>query len=126
MGQRVSGSRDRLKLGVAQRDHLAIGQRVMLEVHACTLGQIRGCSRSGDELGQARDVVGLHVGLEHGDDRHCLSLGERDVPIHEVDVRVHYGELAVGLAAEQVGGAGSFVIEQLSEIHDDLHVRDWP
>ena len=72
--------------------------------------------------GRPGDVVGLHVGLEDGDDRHALRLGERDVLVDEIDVRVDDGELPVRLAAEQIGGAGRVVVEQLAEEHGGLRI----
>jgi hypothetical protein len=65
-------------------------------------------------------MIGLHVRLENRHDRHTLGLGERDVLVDQVDVRVYDGELATGLAAEQIGGAGGLVVQQLSEVHTDL------
>ena len=70
-------------------------------------------------------MVGLHVGLEHGDDRDALRLGQGDVLVDEVDVRVDDGELPVRLAAEQVRGAGGLVVEQLPEEHVDLQSSSW-
>ena len=65
----------------------------MLELDAGALREVGGRAGALDQLGQAGDVVGLHVGLEDGDDRHALRLGERDVVVDQVDVRVDDGEL---------------------------------
>ena len=111
----VSGGRDRLELGIADMDDLAICERAVVEVDARALREVRGRAGAGDQIGQARDVVGLHVRLEDGGDRHVLGLGERDVLIDQVDVRIYHGELASALAAKQVRGAGGFVVEQLTE-----------
>ena len=62
-------------------------------------------------------MVGLDVGLDHRDDRRALALGRGDVLVDQVDVRVDDGELAVGLAAQEVGRAGGLVVQQLSEVH---------
>jgi hypothetical protein len=111
----VSGGRDRLELGVADMDDLAVCERVVVEVDARALRQVRGRAGTSDQLGQARDVVGLHVCLEDCCDRHVLCLGERDVLVDQVDVRVNHGELPPALAAEQVRGTGGLVVEQLAE-----------
>jgi hypothetical protein len=111
----VSGGRDRLELGVADMDDLAVCERVVVEVDARALREVRGRSGTGDQIGQARDVVRLHVRLEHGGDRNALGLRERDVLVDEVDVWVYHGKLSSALAAEQVRGAGGFVVEQLAE-----------
>ena len=66
-------------------------------------------------------MVGLHVRVEHRDDRHALGLGERDVLIDKIDVRVDDRELAVGLAPQEIGGACGLVVQQLSEVHVGLH-----
>ena len=89
----------------------------MLEVDSGTLGQIRGRAGAPHELRQPGDVVGLDVRVEHGDDRHALRVGQRGVLVNEVDVRVDDGELAVRLAAEQVGGARALVVQELPEVH---------
>ena len=62
-------------------------------------------------------MVRLDVGLEDGRDHGALRLGERDVLIDEVYVRVDDGELPDGLAAEQVGGTGAAVVQELAEVH---------
>ena len=62
-------------------------------------------------------MVGLQVCLEDSDDRNPLHLGQRDVVIDEIDVRVDDRELAVGLAPEQVRGASRVVVQQLAEVH---------
>jgi rhodanese-related sulfurtransferase/predicted transcriptional regulator len=62
------------------------------------------------------------MGLEHRDDRDALGFGDADVLVDEVGVRVDDRELAVRLAAEQVGGARTVVVEQLSEEHGSLQV----
>ena len=81
------------------------------------VGQVGGRAGALDQLGQPGDVVGLHVGLEHGGDRRALRLGEGDVVVDQVDVGVDDRELSLALAAEQVGGAGGLVVEQLAEEH---------
>jgi len=65
-------------------------------------------------------VVGLEMRLEHGHDRHALALGQLDVGVDEIDVRIDDGEALARLAAEQVGGAGGVVVEQLAEVHVGL------
>ena len=62
-------------------------------------------------------MIGLHVGLQGGDDLCPLALGAGDVVVDEVDVGVDDGERALGLAAEQIRGAGRLVVEELSEVH---------
>ena len=114
---RVAGRGQRLQLGVAEAHDLAVGQRVVVELDAGALGQVGRGARARDELGQARDVVGLHVRLEHRDDRRALRLGEREVAVDEIDVRVDHRECAVRLAAQEIRGAGGVVVEQLAEVH---------
>jgi rhodanese-related sulfurtransferase/predicted transcriptional regulator len=69
-------------------------------------------------------VVGLHVRLEDGDDRHVLGVGEGDVPIDQIGMRIDDGEPAATLAAEEIRGAGGFVVEELAEEQSGL--RDGP
>ena len=49
-----------------------------------------------------------------------MGLGERDVLIDQVDMRIDHGEPAAALAAEQIRRAGGFVVEQLAEEQGDL------
>lgn len=86
VGERVTGRGDGLQLRVAEPDDLTVGERVTLELHPGALRQVRGGAGPLDERGQARDVVGLEVRLEHDDDARALCLGERDVVIDEVDM----------------------------------------
>ena len=74
-------------------------------------------ARPSHELGQAGHVVRLHVRLEDGDDRNSLSLSERDVVVDQIAVRIDDGELRLRLAAEQVGGACSVVVQELAKEH---------
>ena len=113
----VAGSGERLDLGVAELDDLAIRERMVLEVHAGALGEIGGRARAGGELRKTGDVVGLHVRVEHGNDRRALAVGQRDVLIDQIDVRVDDRKRAVGLATEQVGGARGLVVQQLTQVH---------
>src|SRR5918999_2925514 len=106
MGVGVPGGGDRLELRVAEPHHLAVVDGVVVELDACAPGEVRRGARAGHELGQAGDVIGLHVRLEDGDDRRALGLGERDVSIDQVGVWIDHGEPAVALAAKQVRGAG--------------------
>ena len=72
--ERVPGRGDRLELGVAELDDLAVAQRMVLELDAGALGQVGRRAGARDQLGQPGDVVGLHVGLEHRDDRRRPAL----------------------------------------------------
>ena len=120
MGDGVTGRRDRLDLGVAEHDDLAVGQRLLGELDAGPLGKVCGRPGARHKLGQPGDVVGLHVRLEHGDDRHALALGLLDVGVDELDARVDHGEASLRLAAEQTRSAGGAVVQELAEVHGDL------
>ena len=124
MGERVTRCGDRLDVDVAEPDDLAVAQRVMGELDARALGQISHSTSPGDQLGHARDVVGLHVRLEDGNHRRALGARKLDVSVDEIDVGVDDRELAAGLAPEQVGGAGGLVVQQLAEEHVGLRKFD--
>jgi len=106
----VTGCGDGPDLRVSELDALAVLQRVVVELDPGAGREIGlgACAR--DELGQPGNVVGLHVRVEHGDDRRALRLGEGEVPVDQVDVRVDDGELPVRCAPEQVRGAGGLVV----------------
>jgi hypothetical protein len=89
----------------------------MLELHTGACRQVRPRGGALHERRQPRDVIGLHVRVEHRHDRHVVGLGQRDVVVDQVDVWVDDRELAVRGAPEQIGGARRFVVEQLPEEH---------
>ena len=68
MGGRVPGRRDGGDDRVAELDALAVLERAVREVDLRPGRQIGGRAGRGREVGQAGDVVGLHVRLEHGHD----------------------------------------------------------
>ena len=113
----VTGRGDRLDLGVAELQRLAVGERMVVELDPRAGRQVGGRTSPLDQLRQSRDVIGLQVRLEDGDDLRPLRLSAGDVLVDEVDVRIDDGERALGLAAEQIRGAGCLVVEELSEIH---------
>ena len=113
----VPRRRHRADLGVAELHDLAVGKRLVGDVHSSAGRKVRGCAGALDELGQSRYVVGLQVCLEYGDDRHALRLRQGDVVLNEGSVGVDDRQPAVRLAPEQVGRARRFVVEQLSEVH---------
>ena len=90
---------------------------MVLELDAGALRKVRRGAGPRDQIGQPRDVIGLDVRIEDRGDRRALDLGERDVVVDELDVRVDDGERAVRLAPEQIGGARALVVEQLPEVH---------
>jgi hypothetical protein len=119
----VPGRGDRLDLGVAEPHGFAVGERVVVELHAGAGRQVRPRAGALHKRRQSRDVIGLHVRLEHRHDRDALGVGQRDVVVDQVDVRIHDRELAVRGAPQQVGGARRLVVEQLPEEHGDLQGR---
>jgi len=75
MGAGVTGRCQRLDLGVAELHPLAVGEGGVLELHPGAFGQVGVSFGALDELRQSRNVIGLNVCLEDGDDRHPLALG---------------------------------------------------
>src|SRR3954469_9231808 len=65
MGRRMSRCGDRPYDRVPELDDLAVDEPDMLEVDARVDWQISGRAGARDEGGQTRDVIGLHVRLEH-------------------------------------------------------------
>ena len=117
MGGRVPRRRDGAELGVPELDALAVAERHVIEVDTGAGGEIGGRARALDELRQSRDVVGLHMRLEGGDDGGALCIGQGDVVVDEVDVRIDDREPLLRLAAEEVGGAGRALVQELSKEH---------
>ena len=58
--------------------------------------------------------------FEDRGERRPLTLGERNVVIDQIDVRVDHGELGVGRAPQHVRCARRVVLEQLPEEHIGL------
>ena len=69
MGGRVPRCLNRRHERVPELDHVAIGQRDMLELDAGGRRQVGGRAGTRNERGQPGDMVGLHVRLEDRDDR---------------------------------------------------------
>jgi len=107
----VAWRRDGLELGVAEHDSLAVGESMVLELDSRSLRQVSGRAGPLDQRRQPGNVVGLHVGLDDGRDPGPLGLGAGDVLVDEIHVRVDDRERPLALAAQQVGGAGGFVVE---------------
>ena len=92
--ERVAGRRDRLDLGVAELDDLAVGERVVVELDAGAgrqVGASRRCARPAPACPETWSACTCVS--KHGDDRDALRLGQRDVVVDEVDVRVDDREL---------------------------------
>ena len=81
---------------------------------------VSGCAGALDQRRHPREVVGLHVCLQRRRDPRALGIREGDVGIDQVGVGVDNRHLAAALAAQEVGGARRFVVEELSEEHGDL------
>jgi hypothetical protein len=62
-------------------------------------------------------VIRLNVRLDHGDDLRALRFRGGDIVLDQVHVGIDDGELPGRLAAEQIGGAGGFVVQELAEVH---------
>ena len=65
---------DRSHEGVTELDHVAAVEGDVLELNPGFCRQIRDCAGALDQGGQPRDMVGLYVRLEDGDDR-CAERG---------------------------------------------------
>ena len=115
---------ERLDLSVAEPNHLAVGERMMIKLNTRSGRQIRRGARAPDQLAHPGDVVGLHVRVEHRHDRRALRLGQPDVCIDQVDVRLDDRQLRIGLAPKHVRGARRLVVKQLPEEHADLQDPD--
>ena len=78
----------------------------MRELDARVLGQVGGRPSALDKHGQARDVVGLDVRLEGGDDRGSDRSGSLEVGVDQLAVRVDDRELVLEGTAEQITRTG--------------------
>ena len=75
MGGRVTRCRNRRHERVPELHHVAIGERNMLKRNACAGRQVSDRTGALDERGQTRDVISLHVCLEHSHDRRADRRG---------------------------------------------------
>ena len=108
-GRRERGHRD-----VADRDLVAVAERLVREVDAGRRRHVdrgAGCLR---EPPLAGDVVGMVVRLEDVRDREAVLLGQAKIVL-DVPFRVDDGGLAA--VGDDVGGAAQIVVQHLSEEH---------
>ena len=104
-------------------DGLAVAERDVRELDTGLGREIRRRTGSRDELGQAGQMIGLHVCLEDGDDRCADFIGCLEVAVDELGVRFDDGELPVRQAAEEVARARRLGHEELAKDHLDGSVR---
>jgi hypothetical protein len=117
MSRRVSGRGEGAHDRVAHLDLVAIGECVVLELHARVDRQISASAAAFHECRQARDVVGLDVRLEDRGDRRADRGRSLEVGVHQVGVRVDDSELRVREAAEQIAGARALVVQKWPQDH---------
>jgi hypothetical protein len=110
--RRVPGCVERRDDRVAELDPIAVGERDVIELDSGAGGKIRRRFRRLDERRQARDVIRLHVRLEHGDDRSPDRSCDCQIFVDEVGVRIDDREAAVHRAAEQIAGARAVVVQE--------------
>ena len=84
----------------------------MLELDSGVGRQIGGRARARDELGQAGEVVCLHVRLEDRHNRRAQHGRGSEIGVDEVGVRVDDRELGVRAATEQVAGTRGCVVQK--------------
>ena len=70
-----------------------------------------------DQRRQTRDMVCLHVRLEHRDDRRTRALGRSEVALDQQLVRIDDRELALSQAAEQIRRAGRVLKQERTQDH---------
>jgi hypothetical protein len=93
-------------------DHIPVGQCDVLELDSGVGRQVRGCAHARAELGQAGEVVCLHVRLEHRHDR-CAQRGRcSEVIVDELGVRVDDRQLGLRAATKQVAGTRSCIVQE--------------
>ena len=111
---------DRRHECVPNLDHVAVGERDMLELDARADGYVGGRAGALDQQGQAGDMVGLDVCLKYGHDRRPDLRCRLEVLLDEIGVRVDDREFGVRAAAEQVAGARARVVQELAKQHPAL------
>jgi hypothetical protein len=103
---------------VAELHLVAVAQLRMREEHVRRFVEIDASPRAlGERLG-GRRMIGLDVGLEDVADGTARELGELQVLVEVVQVRVAHGELTLALSAEEVGGAAGGGVKNLAKDHD--------
>jgi hypothetical protein len=107
-------------LDLADADRLTVGQWLQVVAHEPARRLVDPVRRAGQlgELARARDEVGVHMGLEHGDDVEAEVGRFEDVEVGaEVGDRVDHDALAGARAAEHVGGLRERLVADLLEDH---------
>ncbi len=97
----VAGRRERRDDRVAELDDRPVRERLVRELDVRAHRQVRHGARPLDQLGQARDVVRLHVGLQDGDDRRARPVGRIDVRVDELLVWIDERQPSVSQAPER-------------------------
>ena len=112
----VAGGVDRFDADVAQLQHPAVGERLVLELR---LGQLVDVDRRPGRLRQPPvpgDVVGVVVGLQHVPDPHPVHPRQPPVGL-DVPLRIDHRHDPRFAVADQVGGAAEVLVDDLPEEH---------
>jgi hypothetical protein len=76
-------------VGVAELDKSTVVKRVVCELDAGSGREIRDRTRALHQLWQPGHMIGLHVGLEHGNNRVSDRVGRRQVTVDQIRVRIN-------------------------------------
>jgi hypothetical protein len=117
VSSRVAGRGERPHDGVAELHDVAVPKSNAIEFDVRARGQVGGRPSGLDEGRQARDVVGLDVRLEDGNDRCADPLRPGDIRVNELDMGVDDCDLRVRHAPEQVARARAFLDKEGPEDH---------
>ena len=110
----MTGCRDRFHAHVAERDRVAVAERLVRERGAGAGGHEQRCPGRGDYPAAPGHVVGVRVRLQHARDAQPVRRGEVEVPA-DVPGRVDDGGLAG--VADQVRRAPQVLVDELAEDH---------
>jgi hypothetical protein len=112
MSGRVPRCRHRCHERVPELDDVTVDECDVLEFDSRVGRQVGGRARARDELGQAGQVVRLHVRLEDRHDGRAQRRRRGEVVIDDLGVRVDDRELGMPAATEQVAGTGGRVVQK--------------
>jgi hypothetical protein len=106
---------DRLEAFLAEGHRVAVEQRPVVAVGQAVRADRRRRAGRGLQRCRPRDVVGMDMGVDDGDEPQAVRGQQREVALELRQHRIDHHRLAAGVIAQQVGPGGGLGVEELQE-----------